>query len=231
MKCLEKFLYSILLLIVCFSTAKADGGIKVGKTRIIFTSNDVSQTVPIINTSSRSFLIQTRILNYDPLQPSGDFVVTPPVFLLKGNSSQLVRIMKGEGFFQKNRESIYYFSVIARPTESQKNGMNDRLSLGYHIMLKLIYRPEGISLSPEEASCKITFSRDIGNVHITNSTPYYLTLGTLKIGDSKVYLNEYNSMIPPEGVRSVTTDKKEGKIIWQTITDYGGLSENCSQID
>lgn len=218
-----------LLLIVPFSSAQAQsGGVSLGQTRVIFSSGDKSQIINVINSSSRAYLVQTRVQTVTEAAPY--FIVTPPLFALKGDSRQLMRILplSSTSTLPADRESLFYLSVSAIPAVGSPVIEQDRLSVGLRFILKLFYRPAGLELSSEEAACRLTVRRVVQGLQINNPTPYYQTLGTLSSNGHTLAIDRKLSMVAPQSSLTLPVKVKD-QVSWQTITDYGGLSPLCHQ--
>lgn len=219
---------SLLLIPVAIPAQAQSGGISLGQTRVIFSSEDKSQIVNVINSSSRTYLVQSRVQTDPETATAAPFIVTPPLFSLKGDSRQMLRILPQNGTLPADRESLFYLSVSAIPAHDGPVAEPDRLSVGLRFLLKLFYRPSGLKLQPDEASCQLTLKREGPGLQINNPTPYYQTLGTLTSNGQVLTIDRKLSMIAPYS--SLTLPVKTGnQISWQTVTDYGGLSSLCQQ--
>lgn len=214
------------LLFLSLSSQAGEGGIRLGQTRVIFSSADKAQTITLSNSSQRAYLIQSRVQKGPEDTAAAPFITTPPLFSLKGKSSQILRILPQNSALPADRESLFYLSVSAIPARTEPVMSEDRVSVGVRFLLKLFYRPQGL---PEADACSLTFSKDAQGLRIANPGAYYHTLGALSINGRSVPLDQQPVMVAPESSFSLAVDGPLRNIVWQTITDHGGLSPRCEQ--
>lgn len=205
------------------------GGISLGQTRVIFSAANKSQAVTVSNTEQRAYLIQARVQHGLEDESPAPFIVTPPLAPLKGNSRQLLRLLPLDATLPTDRESLFYLSVSAIPAQSEPVTATDRLSVGVRFVLKLFYRPEGLAQSAETAACQLTFSRAAHGVRVTNPSAYFQTLGTLTLNGHTVALDHPSSMVAPQTSITLAASGQVNNVIWQTVSDHGGLSQPCRQ--
>lgn len=212
-----------------YAVIPTQGGIRLNQTRIIFPASEKAQTVTITNTDNRTYLVQSRVqLDAGSTTPA-PFFASPPVFLLKPNSRQLLRIVHQGGTFPTDRESVFYLSVLAIPSRSTKEDAPVQISAGLQFLIKLFYRPSTLSTTPETTSCPLHFSRQGQVIHVQNPTPYHHTLGQLAFDQTIVNLQTQPSMLAPMSALNFTVSGSPLQAEWQTINDYGGLSTPCKQ--
>ncbi|OMQ23690.1 fimbrial biogenesis chaperone [Serratia oryzae] len=205
------------------------GGVSLEQTRVIFSAGDKGQTVAAKNTDSRSYLLQAQVQNsLEDITPA-PFIVTPPLSLLKGNSRQLLRILPPDAKLPNDRESLFYLSVAVVPSQSEPMVGSDRLSVGVRFLVKLFYRPEGLSPSADSVPCQLIFNRVAQGVRVSNPTPYFQTLGELTFNGRNAVLEPTQSMVAPQDSHIITVKGLGDQLSWKTITDYGVLSQSCQQ--
>lgn len=214
------------LLFICLSSHAGDGGIRLGQTRVIFSSSDKAQTITLSNSDQSAYLIQSRVQKGPEDTAAAPFITTPPLFSLKGKSSQILRILPQNSALPADRESLFFLSVSAIPARTEPVMSDDRLSVGVRFLLKLFYRPQGL---PDVDGCILTFSQDAQGLRIANPSAYFHTLGALSINGRSVPLDQQPVMVAPKSSLSLAVDGPLRNIVWQTITDYGGLSPRCQQ--
>lgn len=205
------------------------GGVSLEQTRVIFSAGDKGQTVTAKNTDSRSYLLQAQVQNgLEDVTPA-PFIVTPPLSLLKSDSRQLLRILLQDARLPNDRESLFYLSVAAIPAQSEPVAGSDRLSVGVRFLVKLFYRPDGLLPSVDSVPCRLIFTRVAQGVQVANPTPYFQTLGELTFNGRSAALEPKQAMVAPQGSRIITVTGGGENISWNTITDYGVLSQPCQQ--
>ncbi|SNY79868.1 molecular chaperone [Enterobacter sp. CC120223-11] len=216
-----------LLLALSLNLQAESDGISLGQTRIIFSAADKAQTVTVRNNGKRAYLIQARVQIDPDNTTAAPFIVTPPLFSLAGESKQLLRILPQGVSLPADRESVFYLFVSAIPAQSEPVLAADRLSVGFRFALKLFYRPSGLSPLADNGACLLTFKREKHGVRITNPTPYFQTLGDVSVNGTTAALDPQSAMIQPFGSTNIAVTRSLNALSWQTITDYGGLSQPC----
>lgn len=201
-------------------------GISLGQTRVIFNEEDKAQTISVKNGSSGAYLIQSRIQMAPDNDAIASFIITPPLFVLAGNTSQVMRILPKDDALPSDRESLFYLSVSAIPAQKGPVMAEDRLSVGLRFMLKFFYRPKQL---PHYDACTLQFRSVKERMEVSNSSAYFQTLGRLTINNKNVDLNKQPIMVPPGGNILTTLGGPLNKVTWQTLTDYGALSPECRQ--
>ncbi|WP_025123105.1 MULTISPECIES: molecular chaperone [unclassified Serratia (in: enterobacteria)] len=205
------------------------GGVSLSQTRVVFLSTDKAQTLAIKNTDSRVYLIQSRVQMTPDETTAAPFVVTPPLFTLQPDNRQLLRIVAQGDEHPKDRESVFYLSVLAIPAREGKDIAPVQVSMGMRFVIKLFYRPAGLQESMETTACRLRFMPVPGGLRVENPTPYFQTLGHLTFNGTPVNMDVSASMLAPFGSVRYRVTGTSGQADWQTVTDYGGLSARCRQ--
>ncbi|MFV8847071.1 molecular chaperone [Serratia fonticola] len=222
---------SIALLLLLFTgpMAIADGGISLNQTRVVFSAADRAQTITVNNSGTQKFLIQSRIQRALDDQAPTPFIVTPPLFQLGPERKQLLRLLKQDQALPTDRESLFYLTVLAIPAQEQTALAEAHLSMGFRFAIKLFYRPEGLNIAPKDASCQLRLTPTAAGVRIDNPTPYFLTFASLKFDGQLIDLDTQSAMIAPMSAQTYPGNPSARQAVWQTITDFGGLSAPCQQ--
>lgn len=219
-----------LLLAMLFSSKAIAAGVSLGQTRMVFLAQNQSQPLSISNSSALNYLIQTRVQRAQDDATPAPFVVTPPLFVLKENSRQVVRVLFNGERLPMDRESLFTLTVTAIPAQSRQasqTAVGSSLSMGFRFTIKLFYRPEGLKPQADEAACKLVFSPQAHGVQISNPSPYYITLGRLALDGKDITLATAGAVLAPHAHRYYAGSTSAMQAQWQTITDYGGLSPQC----
>lgn len=208
----------------------SEGGISLGQTRVVFLSTDKAQTLTVKNTGNRSYLIQSQALVAPGDTNAAPFLVTPPLFTLRPDSHQFLRILLVQkDKLPNDRESVFYLSMLAIPAKEEKAASAAQVSLGMRIVIKLFYRPTGLKEMGEISACRLQFRSVPEGIRIENPTPYFQTLGQLMFNQTPVNLNNQPSMLAPLSAQIYPAPRGNTAVEWKTITDYGGLSTPCQQ--
>ncbi len=217
----------VMLLTFSLCCQATSGGISLGQTRIIFSSSEKAQTLTISNSGKQAYLIQTRVQKELNDTASAPFIVTPPLFSLQGNSRQILRLLPQNFSLPVDRESLFYISVSAIPAQSGPVTLTDRLSVGVRFVIKLFYRPQG--LPADSSSCYLMFRREPHAVRVINPSGFFQTIGMLSFDERPRELGQETSMVPPHGSITLPVDRAVNRVDWQTLNDFGGLSDVCHQ--
>lgn len=216
--------------------SKAEGGLSLSQTRVVFNSNAKNTKITINNHSDRVYLINSRVL----ITPNGQeksikampFMATPPLFRLEEESQNTILISRNDiSLLPTDRESLFYLSFLAIPSVKKNTAPNaedmttTQLSLGLRMLIKLFYRPHDLAIPASAAPKKLTFSQKEHQLQVQNPTPYYQTLAQLKINGQPVNVREQGAMIAPFSSHSYQIKEIANEIHWSVINDYGGLSD------
>ncbi|WP_434526673.1 fimbrial biogenesis chaperone [Photorhabdus asymbiotica] len=220
------------------ASSSAHAGLMLRKTRIIYQQGDKMQSVSLQNSGEEVYLVQAAVTPWDnPNTRSSEFTVLPPLFRMEGNSLNVMRVMRTGGDFPDDRESLFRFRINAIPakkTTDDSKGSSDgkqgeigaSLSISLGMNIKLIYRPDKLPMTPEQARSRLTFTRAGDSVVVTNPTPYYQTFAQLKLDGKAVNFDKAPSILVPFGQTTFSQAGKAGsKVEWSMITDIGGVSK------
>ncbi|HIE9359442.1 TPA: fimbria/pilus periplasmic chaperone [Klebsiella quasipneumoniae subsp. similipneumoniae] len=224
-----RFLLTALLTITSVGyVIESQAAVALGTTRVIYPSDQKQVQLAVTNNDDKStYLIQSWIENSDD-KKDGRFIITPPLFSMKGKRENMLRIVDAtNNQLPKDRESLFWVNVKAIPSLDKSQKSDNTLQLAIISRIKLYYRPENLSLPPEQAADKLRFRRNPGKLVLTNPTPYYLTVIELNAG---TYTLD-NALVPPLGETSVNLPSGAGSdISYRTINDYGALTARMKGI-
>ncbi|MEG0868511.1 MAG: fimbria/pilus periplasmic chaperone [Hafnia sp.] len=210
--------------------------VKIGVSRVIYNPEGNGETLSVSNPQDYPALIQTSVLG-DDKKSKAPFVVMPPLFRLDGQQQAHLRIVRTGGDFAKDRESLQWLCVRAIPPEASdewgrgKNGKpaaSDKVSMNLRISvstcIKLIIRPESVEGAQGDSDRQaLTWQYQGGKLKVTNSSPRYMSLSSLKVGGKDIQDINY---IPPLSSYDITLPNKNmgNKVQWTIMDDYGGKS-------
>lgn len=196
------------------------GGIALGATRIVYPQGSEQISLSVNNTDSKGvFLVQSWVENSDS-KKSSDFVVTPPLFVIKPEKENTLRVMYigPRESLPKDRESLYWMNVKAIPAANKDAATKNTLQIAVLNRIKLFIRPQGLAMSVAEAPEKLRFHKDGKQLTIKNPSPYYITLVHFNEGTAELPA----TMVPPLGQSTVVVpETARGQITFQTVNDYG----------
>jgi fimbrial chaperone protein len=204
--------------------AESAGGVSLSSTRIIFNCSKGSEgNITVSNSSNnQNFLVQSWISDANG-QKSKDFVVTPPLFMMKPSSENKLRILYVGPSLPQDRESLFWLTNKSIPSiDKSKYAGKNVLQLAISARIKGFCRPDGLTPSPMEAARQLTFQWIGKDLKIANPSPYYISVVNLESGGNKFP----TVMVPPKSSEMVSGQKgKNGNVDYQVMTDYGSASE------
>lgn len=221
-----KFYIRVLFLFVtCVFTFSVWAGITVGATRLIYNETENEASISVSNhIGSAPYLIQSWIEQDGDSSAKVPFIVTPPLFRLDGGHENTLRIIYvGEKLLPGYRETVFWLNVKSIP--SMERSDQNRLLITVKTRIKLFYRPAILNKEKaNEAWRGLIFKRAGNQVVISNPTPFYISLFSLKVGSHSV---ERPPMVPPYGTVKFIEDGQI--VVWRAIDDFGGVTEEASQ--
>ncbi|MGJ0480479.1 fimbria/pilus periplasmic chaperone [Pantoea agglomerans] len=201
---------------LCSSAVHA-GGVGLGATRMVYSADSKQSTLQVRNThTTASFLIQSWIETASG-QRSQDFVITPPLYVLKPSTESVVKIIFNGKSLPQDRESLYWMTVKAIPQQT-KNSAGNSLQFASANRIKVFYRPTSLSDNANEAWKKVTGEYSAGKVVLCNPTPYFITTLNVKVDGKTVN----PVMLPPKSSTPLAEKFSQAtSLTFQTINDYG----------
>ncbi|MDN0110390.1 fimbria/pilus periplasmic chaperone [Yersinia mollaretii] len=215
----------ILLITSLYASVVYAGGVGLGVTRMVY-SGVVSQSLlDVRNTDTESsFLIQSWVENSQG-QRSSDFVITPPLFVLKPEMENAVKVMFNGKQLPQDRETLYWITVKAIP-QSVKQSSTNTLQFASASRIKLFYRPVELTKKTNNEEWKsLNGEFHDGKVKLINPTPFYITTINMKVDGKAVK----PIMIPPkDAVILEESFSHVRQLSYQTINDYGAWTSEVS---
>ena len=221
---------SMLLVLSSILIQPAVASISVGTSRIIFHESNSSQSVDINNSAkNQTYLINVGISDtVNTKSTNSAFLPTPALFRIEPDSTNKVRIIKKSQTLPRDRESVFYFNVMAIPTSKtgEKNSdsqVGGTLQIATGNTVKLFYRPDNLPMTQKEAMGKLEFTRVSDGIKVSNQTPYFISLKNLMINGHNVKLDviKGTSMIAPFAANIYQVPTGTGPTKWTAINDFG----------
>jgi len=222
MKTIGNSMVKTLAMAVILFNVRAEAGVALGATRIVYPAEQKQVTLGVSNSNDKdTFLIHSWVENEDGKKESL-FVITPPLLLMQGKKENTLRIIDAtNNSLPEDKESIFWVNVKAIPSLDKEKKKENTLQLSITSRIKLFYRPQKLSMPPDQAPDKLTFTRHAHSLVINNPTPYFLTIAELNAGTHALA----NVMVPPLGYATVKLPEDAGRrISYRTINDYGALT-------
>lgn len=207
-------------------------GFGINATRLIYPEGVNSITVTVRNTMPElPYLVQASVTMTpnDPLV--APFTVTPLLFRLEPNSINQIRIAGQTDRLPKDRESVFYFNARAIPASRalpltpQASTVSGAAQFGVGNIIKVFYRPAGLTGSSGNAQRDLQFERGGNGLKVTNASPYFINLAGLSVAGQRLSLQPPAGalMIAPFDSHIYPTSVKQGQVNWKTITDQGAI--------
>ncbi|MCS3770602.1 fimbrial chaperone protein [Aeromonas hydrophila] len=213
-----KFLILVLLSIF-FSSAWASG-ISLGATRVVYTTGSKQVSLSVSNGNRETaFMLQAWVEN-EQGKNSNEFIVTPPLFMIKPGQENILRIMHTGKEIPTDKESVYWINVKAIPPKPKEGQGQNTLQLAVLNKIKLFYRPGDLQVTPEKAFDSLKIEKRAASVNIENPTPYHITMVNIKINNQPAD----SVMVKPFSSLDLRSSGTVSSFSYQTINDYGALS-------
>ncbi|CAM9335297.1 fimbria/pilus periplasmic chaperone [Acinetobacter bereziniae] len=208
------------LAVSCFADNNGAGGVSVGATRVIYSSDKKQVSLPIVNSSSQDrYLINAWV--EDTLEKKAkDFIITPPLFVAEAKAENTLRIINVATDLPQDRESVYWINIKAIPS-IDKSTLADQniLQLAILSRIKLFVRPTTLKIKPEAAIETLQFSKSENGIFVDNPSPYHVSFVNLYLDNNKLL----NIMVAPFAQAKVS-EISGTNLSYQTVNDYGGLT-------
>ncbi|TCM69169.1 fimbrial chaperone protein [Acinetobacter calcoaceticus] len=232
---------SSLLLSALLSISTAYAGVVLNSTRVIFNDGQNEKTIQLQNKDVYPNLVQLWIDEGDENSSientKAPFMISPQVFRLNANTSQVVRLVfTGQQQVPNDRESLYYMNFSEFPAAKKQDSDENRLMVVFKNRVKVFYRPKNIVGDSTEVQkklrVKLLTQGPTQQLQIENPTAYYANIQQLSIINASQQKNlKNNEMIAPKtSVNwSIPTDYKVSQtstIKLTLINDYGTLVSN-----
>lgn len=210
-----------------FVTLQSQAGIVIGGTRVIYDGSKKETSASIRNPEkSGVYLVQSWVDNGDA-PGKAPFIVTPPLFRINPGEENMLRIVRTGGDLPQDRESVFWLNIKSIPATDDSTPRTNVLQVVVKARMKLFYRPAGLEGRPEVAYHQLQVARSSNQLTVSNPTPYYVTLFTLKVDGKAI---KEADMVPPEGrVNFTLPSASASTVTWQAISDYGGISQTESR--
>lgn len=197
------------------------GGVGLGVTRLIYPSDARQLSLSVRNTDENmAFLIQPWTEDHQGNRTS-DFMITPPLSVLKPKSEKLLRVIYAGPELPTDKESLFWLTVKSVPPLNEDKQSNT-LQLASANRIKLFYRPQSLTVRPQDAPAMLTAKKDGNEIELGNPSPYFLTLVNLTVNGR--HLNPL--MVPPkQSIKIRNSATIDGVIKFQTINDYGAQTK------
>ncbi|MEL2244238.1 molecular chaperone [Leclercia adecarboxylata] len=214
-------LFNATIAYILLAGSLAHAGIVIESTRYLYKEGAREITSQIENKDDMPYLIKSWVETN--LGSSPAFTATPPLFRLEAKQQNTVRIFSaGNINAPKDRESLFYFNVMAIPPSDEAQARNNTIQLAVRHRMRLIFRPKSLlSLTPNIEAKKLEWRKTGNKIILKNPTPFFFYFNTVKLGNMEI--KKDIKTIPPFTTQEITVKQSnESKITWKIVNDYGG---------
>jgi P pilus assembly chaperone PapD len=140
---------------------------------------------------------------------------------LDGEQNNILRVVRAGGNLPTDKESLYWLNIKSIPSAKKQE---NSLQIAVKTRIKLIYRPQGLPGTLEDAAKTLSWQRSGNAVQVTNASPYFITLFSVKVNGSP--LKKVSMVAPKSSARFELPDGSPGGALsWEVINDYGGITK------
>ncbi|MDU4840615.1 MAG: molecular chaperone [Leclercia adecarboxylata] len=211
----------VTLMCALFTTSVAYAGVVIESTRYLYKEGTREITAQIENKDNMPYLIKSWVEAPQGQTPA--FMVTPPLFRLEAKQQNTVRIFSaGNINVPKDRESIFFFNMMAIPPSDETQANNNTIQLAVRHRMRLIYRPKTLlSISPNSEAKKLEWRKAGNKITINNPTPFFYYFNTVNFGNTSL-TQDIKSIAPFSSKEITVKGVSSATITWKIVNDYGG---------
>jgi fimbrial chaperone protein len=222
----HRFRWAFAILLMLGLQWPAGAGVMLGGTRVILGERDREASIPVKNTGTSPYVVQSWIdagegKNKTPL------LVTPPLSRLDPGMENILRIMRVQGDLPADRESVFWLNVKEIPEKSKEENV---LQIAVRSRIKVFYRPLKLVGKSDESRAQLKWAVGAGAegqgavLKVGNPTAYHVTLLKMTVNNGQQELDA--GMVPPFGEMSYPLAAVKApqaiQLNFTTLNDYGG---------
>lgn len=227
-----------IIVAVLVHPGQAQAVINFSKSRFIYPASENNLTIVLANGGEEDSLVQAWIDTGDaaesPNTIKAPFLITPPMFVMKGGSEKSISLRFVGPSLPADRESLFWLNVLSIPKEVQKAvGVEKaKVKVAYRNRVKVLYRPSHLKGTLEDAVNGLVWSLERSSEKLTvrakNFAPYNITVPQVifKAGGEE-YPGPEVKVIPPYGsadfemTGAASSSMTGGEILCRWIDDLG----------
>ncbi|WP_211475195.1 molecular chaperone, partial [Collimonas humicola] len=178
---------AILGSVLMMSALAANASVMLGGTRVILGEKDRQASIPLKNTGTSPYVVQTWV-DAGEGKNKAPLLVTPPLSRLDPGAENILRIVRISGDLPSDRETVFWLNVKEIPEKSDQVNV---LQVAVRTRIKIFYRPAGLAGKPDEARSLVALSVVPGQdgkgaaLRVSNPSAYNLTFTGFKINGDK----------------------------------------------
>lgn len=199
-------------------------------TRVIYPEGANSMAIQLTNNGKDSALVQSWTdsgdFNSTPENANTPFYISPPIVKINGLQGQQLNLKKMDNLGKKlpeNIESVFYLNVLDIPKTADEAIGKNAIKLATRSRIKIFYRPNSLTLSPENITDKLSYKLSSNNIVIKNDSPYHLTVASITTKENKNKSLVESEMIPPLSTKELPLNSKLNShdLLMNYVDDYG----------
>lgn len=195
-------------------------------TRFIYEEGKKNTSFEVTNQSEDTYGGQVWIDNTNQGINTAFLIPVPPFFKVTPEGKQIVRIMRTDSTLPADRESLFWLNVQEIPPKPKGEVEGGMLAVAINTRVKLIYRPKSLVEGRKDAEKGMQIVRRNGETWLTNPTPYYFAVTTVKVNGKNVSLNESVqdrlAQVAPKAEISLGNVALNGAVSVEAVNDWGG---------
>ncbi|MDP9876457.1 chaperone protein EcpD [Variovorax boronicumulans] len=210
----------------------AQASVVIEGTRVVFPGQEREVTLKLKNTGKQPALVQAWFDKGDPtVAPEKldvPFTLTPAVFRLDPDKGQTLRIIYSKEPLAQDRESLFWLNVLEVPPKSDDT---NQLQLAFRSRIKLMFRPQGLPGSAEEAPAQVRWEvvpAEGGKgyaLRASNPTAFHVNLGELELVVGGKRFDAGAGHVPPRGAQLFPIGGLNERPAGDARVDYGAIND------
>lgn len=233
-------------LLACALGSAADAAVIVTGTRVIYPSDSRDVVVRLNNTGDAPALVQSWVDDGNqtakPEALDVPFSVSPSIFRIEPGKTQLMRLVFLGADLPKDRESVYWLSVLEIPPKPAHAAEENYLQFAIKSRLKVFYRPTSLKALPQDSVKALKWTRgasgaDAVEVRVENPGPFYVSFAEVRVrlADGKE-LAPVNGMVAPFSSETFKFKPQTGTtaapatVQFKNVDDYGAFNDGTADL-
>ena len=212
-----------------FISQSVFAGVVMTGTRIIYPAQAREKSVQLRNTDARPYLVQIEVENDKSaaVQDDDAFAAVPQIFRMEPNAGQAVRLMYTGRALAQDRESLFYMSFSQLPAVNAGEQTSNQLILAITSRVKIFYRPQGLTDTPEKIAQGMTFSLNGSRITVDNPSGLYASVrrASLTINGREIVLADSEMVAPKSSAQwrpsAPISSLKGARLRLVLVNDYG----------
>ncbi|WP_420994758.1 fimbrial biogenesis chaperone [Cupriavidus sp. 30B13] len=218
--------------------AQAQASVVIAGTRVIFPAQEREVTVKLTNDGKTPALVQSWLDrgNADEAPENIDvpFTLTPSMFRLEAGKGQTLRLIYSKEPLPQDKESLFWLNVLEVPPKATQADAN-HLQLAFRTRIKVMFRPQGLQGSVEEAPRQLAWKIVPGAggkgyaLQAHNPSAYVVNLGGIKLKSGGRTLDAGAGYVLPGASQSfpvagLDSAPAAAEVDYSSIDDWGGTA-------